>query len=282
MATEISQGIQDVQAYADRRGVALKAVGIKGFTFPLKLARADGTSQQVSAKALMGVYLAPELKGTHMSRFIIQLGEWSAAGAQRLCGRALLEENLQRMGSDSSYLDLAFTYFIQKKAPVTDFYGPLPVDCVLQAVVQQQGDLLRCQQILGLKIPIATLCPCSKEISDYGAHNQRADLRVRLLLEDAPVWIEELVPQLEECASCPVYPILKRLDEKYVTERQYDNPKFVEDVVRDATLLLRDYPGVRGFSIEVEALESIHAHNAWTYHEENFADFTGWCSPWSV
>ena len=129
-------------------------------------------------------------------------------------------------------------------------------------------------EIVGVEIPIANCCPCSKAISEYGAHNQRTYLRAKTIVDVTPgckkVWIEELVEKLEAAASCPVFPVLKRQDEKWVTEKQYDNPKFVEDVIRDATLILRTIPEVRGFSLEVEALESIHGHNAWAAHKENF------------
>jgi GTP cyclohydrolase IB len=126
---------------------------------------------------------------------------------------------------------------------------------------------------LGVEVPIATVCPCSKAISKYGAHNQRVMVRVWVNLDDpATVLPVPLIQAIEACSSCPVYPLLKRQDEKYVTERGYENAKFVEDVARELTLLLRDYPGVTGFRMEVEALESIHAHNAWAFHEEQFVE----------
>lgn len=270
-ADKATTRLHDVQGFSDERGVALQKVGVKGVEMPIRLLQKDGGTQSVSARAAMGVYLSHELKGTHMSRFVIQLTEWSRDKVFSLNFREMLDDTLHRLDSDAAYMDLEFFYFLDKKSPVTNHVAPMGYKGSFHAFLNRQEYHL----ILGVTVPISTLCPCSKAISDYGAHNQRADLRVQVVVDtEAPnpvVWIEDLVAALEECASCPVYPILKRPDEKYVTERQYDNPKFVEDVVRDATLMLREFPAVRGFAIECEALESIHAHNAWAYHEENFA-----------
>ncbi len=275
-----TKALDDVQGYSDHRGVALKQAGVKRVDMPLRLLEKNGGVQSVSARVSLGVHLEKEAKGTHMSRFIIQLTEWSRDKVITLNFKKLLEETMNRLNSSAAHMEMTFSYFIDKKAPVTHYSAPMAFPCSFQAVALQDKDLntskasIRHQLILGITVPVATLCPCSKEISDYGAHNQRAEIKVRLFLdtdtEHQMVWIEDVIAALEECASCPVYPVLKRLDEKYVTERQYDNPKFVEDVVRDATLVLREFPGVQGFSIEVEALESIHGHNAYAFHEENY------------
>ncbi|MBK8189696.1 MAG: GTP cyclohydrolase I FolE2 [Vampirovibrionales bacterium] len=280
----------DVQAYADARGVALARAGVRDVQMPFRLLQKDGRAQTVAARVSMTTRLAPEVKGAHMSRFIIQLAEWSRLHTLSLNFNAMLQETMMRLEAPAAALDLSFPYFIDKKAPVTDHSAPMAYRCSFHAHLNcANPDAPEFQLILGLTVPIATLCPCSKAISDYGAHNQRAEIRLLSVMqttdngpqtlngahhpgEDHPmVWIEDLVSALESCASCPVYPVLKREDEKYVTERQYDNPKFVEDVARDAILLLRDLPGVAGFALEVEALESIHGHNAWAGHEEGFS-----------
>lgn len=280
----VAASLLDVQAYQDERGVALARAGVRDVVLPFRLLQKDGHIQTVTARAALGTYLPASAKGAHMSRFIIQMAEWSRHQTLSLNFKALLRETMTRQDAAAATLDLQFPYFIEKKAPVSDFSAPMAYRCAFYGRLQQHpGQACSYQLILGLTVPVATLCPCSKAISDYGAHNQRAEIRVLAVMDtdnEAPdglahddhpmVWIEDLVQALEQCASCPVYPVLKREDEKYVTERQYDNPKFVEDVAREAILLLRGFPGVAGFAVEVEALESIHGHNAWAGHEEDF------------
>lgn len=272
-STKQTTGIlQDVQGYGDTRGVALNIAGVKGVKMPLKVLEKSGSVQTVAATADMGVFLPKESKGTHMSRFVIQMAEWSKDKVVSLNFDQWLADMSERLGSDTSYLRLRFQYFVEKAAPVTKLAAPMAYDC--QFYSERNQKVNRYDFWLGLTMPIATLCPCSKEISKYGAHNQRALLKIQLNVdtttEHQMLWLEDLITQLDETATCPVYPVLKREDEKYVTERQYENPKFVEDVVRDATLLLQQTGGVTGFRIEVEALESIHGHNAWAFNEENF------------
>lgn len=269
------QTLLDVQGLNDVRGVTLQQVGVKEVAIPINVIQKDGVLQPVSAMARLSVGLPAEHKGTHMSRFIIQLSEWSRDKALCLNFKEFLSETMDRLNVTSAQTEFKFRYFIEKKAPVSDMSAPMAYDCTFGgSLVKEANAQEHYQFVLGLVVPVATLCPCSKAISDYGAHNQRAEMRVQLLLdtetEQRVVWIEDLVTALEECSSCPVYPLVKREDEKYMTERAYDNPKFVEDVIRDAILVLRDYPGVNEFSIEVEALESIHGHNAWASHREHF------------
>jgi GTP cyclohydrolase I len=262
--------LDDIQGLADVRGVALQKVGISRVEIPMSVIQKDGKTQQVSALATMSVGLPAQFKGTHMSRFVIQLSEWSRNKDFSLNLKEFLEEAKERLDAPSAFIDLNFRYFIEKKAPVTDMTAPMAYAVTFRGALVENDYAFT----LGVEVPISTLCPCSKAISDYGAHNQRAEIRALVNIDPATehpvVWIEDLVSALEECASCPVYPLLKRVDEKYVTERQYDNPKFVEDVIREGILVLRQYNGVTGFSLEVEALESIHGHNAWTTHQENF------------
>lgn len=270
-----AQTLADVQGYADTRGIAIQRVGVKDVLIPINMMQKDGKTQTVQASATLSVGLLPERKGAHLSRFVIQLAQWCENRAFTHNLREFLQEMQRLQETPSSHVRLDFKYFVPKKAPVTDNWAPMAYDCSFEASLNDDKYAFS----LGLDMPIATLCPCSKAISDYGAHNQRCMLKTTLQMDtnvDSPmVWIEELVKVLDECASCPTYPILKRVDEKYVTERAYDNPKFVEDVIREVTQALEMTPGVVGFSIEVEALESIHAHNAWAYENRLIPLFHG-------
>ncbi len=261
----------DVQGLADQRGVTLNQVGVKNVEIPMQVLQKDGKTQLVQAVATMSVGLPAEFKGTHMSRFVIQLNEWSQNKTFSLDLREFLIEAKQRLEAPSAFIELKFRYFMDKPAPVSGMSAPMAYECVFKGSLNEQDQY---RLILSLMVPCATLCPCSKAISDYGAHNQRAEIRADILLDTTQdhrvVWIEDVVAGLEEASSCPVYPLIKRVDEKFITEKAYDNPKFVEDVIRESTLFLRDYKGVTGFSLEVEALESIHAHNAWATHAENY------------
>lgn len=261
----------DVQGLADQRGVTLNQVGVKNVEIPMQVLQKDGKTQLVQAVATMSVGLPAEFKGTHMSRFVIQLNEWSQNKTFSLDLREFLIEAKQRLEAPSAFIELKFRYFMDKPAPVSGMSAPMAYECVFKGSLNEQDQY---RLILSLMVPCATLCPCSKAISDYGAHNQRAEIRADILLDNTQehrvVWIEDVVAGMEEASSCPVYPLIKRVDEKFITEKAYDNPKFVEDVIREATLFLRDYKGVSGFSLEVEALESIHAHNAWATHAENY------------
>ncbi|MDX2084884.1 MAG: GTP cyclohydrolase FolE2 [Candidatus Melainabacteria bacterium] len=271
--------LHDIQGQVDTRQVPLNRVGIKNVDVPLTLIQKNGRQQVVAASATMSVGLQAECKGTHMSRFVLQLAEWSLKKPVSINMREFLQETLERLNAPSAQADLRFKYFVDKPAPISRLTAPMGYDCQFSARMTTASPTSApnsYQFCLGLDVPMSTLCPCSKAISDFGAHNQRAIAHVKLLLdtvhedEHPLVWIEDVITQVEECASCPVYPLLKRVDEKYVTERQYTNAKFVEDVIRDITVVFRQFPGVQGFSIEVEALESIHAHNAWAAHAENF------------
>jgi GTP cyclohydrolase I len=264
-------GLEDVQGRPDPRGIALDRVGVKDVDMPLTVVQKDGHQQVVAARVTMSVGLQAEVKGTHMSRFIIQLSEWSRSKAITLNLREFLEELTERLDAPSAQIGIAFRYFMEKAAPVSaGLSAPMGYDCTLSGRLDNGV----CTIIMGVDVPMSTLCPCSKAISDFGAHNQRAVAKTRVVMdtehEHSVVWIEDIVAGMDEAASCPVYPLLKRADEKWVTERQYTNAKFVEDVIRDATLFFRGHEGVTGFSLEVEALESIHAHNAWAAHAENF------------
>lgn len=267
--------LEDVQGNADTRGIALKTAGVSKVTMPLKVLQKDARIQTVHATTDMGVFLPADQKGTHMSRFIILLNQWSQEHILTANLHTVLSAVKKELKSSQATIRFQFPFFINKKAPVTNHCAPMEHHIEIRGNMNETDTLT---SVLGITFPIATLCPCSKAISDYGAHNQRAELRVKLLLDNTQIttdqtpmlWIEDVVEKLDEAASCPVYPILKRTDEKYVTERQYDNPKFVEDVVRDGSLILNELPAIQGYTIEVEALESIHGHNAFAYQEHQW------------
>lgn len=260
--------MKDVQNQIDLRGVDIQKVGIKGFELPIVIQRKDNEDKVIYATATAGVGLPAHYKGTHMSRFVEVLNEWRVKKTIDI--KSCVEEIVKKLDAKSGYLKFEFKYFIDKKSPVTGISAPMCYDCVFEAVLDDyNGDDEEYRFYLGVKVPVTTLCPCSKEISDCGAHNQRAIVSVKVTYpEDEHIWIEDLVSQIEKSASSELYPLLKREDEKYVTEYAYNNPKFVEDVLRDVVLLLRNNPVIDSFEVECESLESIHNHSAWAYQSE--------------
>ena len=262
--------MKDVQNQSDYRGVEIQKVGIKNFEIPLAIQRKDDTDKVIYAVATAGVTLPAHYKGTHMSRFVEVLNEWRTKKTLSVDIKGCIEAIVQKLNAKSGYLKLDFKYFIDKKSPVTNITAPMCYDCSFEGMLDNYGEEDEEYRFyLGVKVPVATLCPCSKEISEYGAHNQRAIVSVKVTYpEDEHIWIEDLVSDVEKCASSALYPLLKREDEKYVTEHAYDNPKFVEDVLRDVVILLRKNEVIDSFKVECEALESIHNHSAWAYQEE--------------
>lgn len=264
----MSSQLEDVQQSPDHRGIDIQKVGIKDVFLPFSILTKAGGSQTVLGKVRLTVDLPRHYKGTHMSRFSEILDRWADRPITGPGMEEILSEVRQRLQAGRADLMLSFKYFIEKKAPVSGARGLLDYDIEFDGSLREDGYHF----ILGLTVPFTSVCPCSREISAYGAHNQRGLLRVRLSYEPGEfLWIEDLVELLEGQASCPVYPILKREDEKIVTERAYDNAKFVEDILRDAVLALRSLPRVGWFSIECENFESIHNHNAYAAHDEAHA-----------
>lgn len=260
--------MKDVQNQSDSRGVEIQKVGIKGLEIPIVIQRKDAENKVIYATATCGVTLPAHYKGTHMSRFVEVLNEWR--GEKTLDIKGCVERIVQKLEARSGYLKFDFKYFIDKKSPVTGISAPMCYDCTFEGILDDyNGDDEEYRFFLGVKVPVTTLCPCSKEISDYGAHNQRAIVSVKVSYpEDEHIWIEDLVTNIERNASSELYPLLKREDEKFVTEHAYDNPKFVEDVLRDVVLMLRNNDKIDSFEVECESLESIHNHSAWAYQQE--------------
>ena len=262
--------MKDVQNFADNRGVEIQKVGIKDFEIPLAIQRKDDTDKVIYAVATASVSLPAHYKGTHMSRFVEVLNEWRTKKTLGTDIKGCVEAMINKLDAKSGYLKFDFKYFIDKKSPVTEVDAPMCYDCSFEGILDNYGEEDEEYTFrLGVKVPVATLCPCSKEISEYGAHNQRAIVSVKVVYpENEHIWIEDLVADIEKCASTPLYPLLKREDEKYVTEHAYDNPKFVEDVLRDVVLLLRNNDIIDSFEVKCESIESIHNHTAWAYQQE--------------
>jgi GTP cyclohydrolase I len=250
--------LPDIQASADNRQLAIQRVGVKGVRYPLRIRRADGHVAHSVAQLNMYVSLAPHVKGTHMSRFLEILER--ERDAVTLSGlRAMLVDMLARLEAESGRIEAAFPYFIRKAAPVSGVESLLDIDAAIEVEKHAGG---RVETTLRVVVPVTSLCPCSKKISDYGAHNQRSHVTIHATLRGA-MSIEELVRIAEDEASCELWGLLKRPDEKYVTERAYDNPKFVEDLVRDVALRLRRDTRIRRYVVESENFESIHNHSAY-------------------
>ena len=255
-----SAPVEDVQSRADHRRIAIDKVGIKDIRHPVKLRdRTDG-EQHTVATFNMYVNLPHDFKGTHMSRFVEILHTEREISVEHF--PTLLEEMTKRLEAEAGHLEMRFPFFVMKKAPVSG------VESLMDYEVTLIGDRRAGNTEIRVKVvvPVTSLCPCSKKISDRGAHNQRSHVTITASLREH-VWIEELIDIAEEEASCEVFGILKRPDEKYVTERAYDNPKFVEDLVRDLALRLRQEPRIRAFVVEAENFESIHNHSAYALIE---------------
>jgi GTP cyclohydrolase I len=256
--------LPDVQSGRDRRRIAIDRVGVKGLLHPLRVRAADGAEVHTVAKVDMFVRLPAEDKGAHMSRFVDLLqGHRGAIDHAGL--RALTHAMLERLRASAGCLEMRFPYFIGKRAPVSGVESLMDYEVSLRAEVDEARGYRLTQSVL---VPVTSLCPGSKEISAYGAHNQRAHVTISALLR-ADVTIEELVAIAEEEASCPLWGLLKRPDEKYVTERAYDNPKFVEDLVRDIAVRLNRDERVSAYAVECEHFESIHNHSAYAMVERD-------------
>ena len=259
--------MQDVQNRQDKRGIAIQKVGIKEAHLPFLIKTKEGGYQQVLARVRFTVALPSQYKGTHMSRFLEILMPWSKKPLAETEMEAMLSEALERLEAHSAEVELSFKYFVDKVAPVSRRTSVLDLDCSFTGR-KEQGKPMEFQ--LGVEVPFTSLCPCSKEISNYGAHNQRSVARIQLRFKEDYdcIFIEDLAELVERQGSSPIYPLLKREDEKFVTEAAYENPKFVEDILRDTVLVLRDIEGLGWFSVECENYESIHNHSAYAAHEE--------------
>ncbi|NLI83176.1 MAG: GTP cyclohydrolase I FolE2 [Deltaproteobacteria bacterium] len=248
----------DVQNQYDFRNINVDKVGVKDIRYPITVLDRGNGVQHTVASINMYVNLPREFKGTHMSRFVEILNECHGNIDIREFSKVLATMQ-ERLNAESAHMEIFFPYFVRKRSPVTDTDGLMEYGCRVSGSV---NDKTGCDLVLEVNVPITTVCPCSKEISDHGAHNQRGMVKLAVRFRRF-VWIEDLVRLVEKSASCEVYSILKRPDEKYVTEKAYDNPKFVEDVVRDIARELKEDANILWFKVDVENFESIHNHSAY-------------------
>ena len=255
--------IPDVQGSADKRKIAIIKVGIKDIRHPVIVKdRSDGL-QHTIATFNMYVFLPHHFKGTHMSRFVKILNDHEKEISNKSFKEMLIEMS-ELLEADSGYIEMNFPFFINKKAPVTGVQSLLDYNVSLIGEIKKGETQTR----IKIEIPVTSLCPCSKSISDYGAHNQRSHVTLDVKT-DGFIWIEEIIEMVEKQASCELYGLLKRPDEKYVTERAYDNPKFVEDMVRDVAVKLNEDDRIRSYILESENFESIHNHSAYALIEHD-------------
>jgi GTP cyclohydrolase I len=265
MSQPIDTPMEDVQGRQDTRRIPINKVGIKGIRHPVRVKDRTGIEQHTVANFNMTVNLPHDFKGTHMSRFV-EILESHDREITVKSFKEILAEMTHRLEAQSGHIEMQFPYFVKKKAPISG------VESLLDYDVTFVGEIFEGTPQISLRVvvPVTSLCPCSKQISAYGAHNQRSHVTV-LARTTSFVWIEEIIDLVEQEASCELYGLLKRPDEKYVTERAYDNPKFVEDMVRDVAARLNADARVAAYVVESENFESIHNHSAYAMieHEKN-------------
>jgi GTP cyclohydrolase I len=254
--------IPDVQSTADTRRIAIQRVGVKGVRYPVTIKTAAGVQPTVGTWN-MYVHLPEDQKGTHMSRFIGLLEDNRTPLDVGMFSK-LMHRMVELLEADSGRVELSFPYFINKIAPVSG------VESLMDYEVGFTGEIKdgKLEVTLKVLVPVTSLCPCSKKISAYGAHNQRSHITVHALLADE-MPVDDLISRIEAQASCELYGLLKRPDEKYVTERAYDNPKFVEDLVRDVAGMLNADARIAAYTLEAENFESIHNHSAYAVIEKD-------------
>lgn len=249
--------IPDVQNSLDTRQIPIDKVGIKDIRHPIVVRDRSGREQHTIAMFNMYVSLPHNFKGTHMSRFVETLNDHEYEISVKSF-KSMIEEMTRILDAKTGHVEMTFPYFINKAAPVSG------VQSLMDYEVTFTGEIKDGESRVTVKVvvPVTSLCPCSKDISDRGAHNQRSHVTLHVRTQEF-IWIEELIDIVEQVASCELYGLLKRPDEKYVTERAYDNPKFVEDIVRDVAVLLKSDERIQAYTIESENFESIHNHSAY-------------------
>lgn len=248
--------MEDVQNSPATVAMPIDRVGVKGLKLPLLVRDRTSGSQHTVALVDIGVDLPAAFKGTHMSRFVEALENWTEE-LDYTAMKRLLEDVKQRLQARRAHIVFRFPYFVRKESPATKSPGILPYECTLTGELTDEKPVL----LLKVVVPVMTVCPCSKAISKEGAHSQRAEVRLCVRMRGFG-WIEDFIEIAEQAGSSPVYSLLKREDEKFVTEDAFSRPMFVEDVVRNVAIRLVDHPHTDGFWVEVESFESIHAHNA--------------------
>ena len=249
--------IADVQGSPDTRNITIDKVGVKDLRHPVRIRDRNGLEQHTVATFSMYVELPHNFKGTHMSRFVEILSRHEREISVRSF-RSILQETRDHLDAGTSHIEMSFPFFLEKSAPVTGVKSLMDYQVTFIGEGAEDASSTEVRVV----VPVTSLCPCSKKISDYGAHNQRSHVTVSIRAK-AFIWIEEIIDIVEQEASCELYGLLKRPDEKYVTERAYDNPKFVEDMVRDVASRLNQDERIERYVIEAENFESIHNHSAY-------------------
>ena len=252
--------MKDIQNQRDHRRIPIDNVGIKNLRYPITVLDKKNGFQHTVAVINMYVDLPHRDKGTHMSRFVEILHLFGPEVSLKRISDVLFQMK-QHLNADSAHIKVTFPYFIEKKAPVSQLAGLMDYTCCFTGASHPDESVDLISEVV---VPISSVCPCSKEISDSGAHNQRGEVRLATRFKRF-IWIEDMIDLVESCASCEVYSVLKRVDEKYVTETGYDNPKFVEDVVRDIAMRLQADDNITWFSLSAENFESIHNHSAYAH-----------------
>ncbi len=254
----------DIQNQPDYRKIPIDKVGIKGLKYPVKVLDKKSGLQSTVAQISMYVDLPHQCKGTHMSRFVKILHLFrTQVSFESLTN--ILKDMKKILNAESSHIEITFPYFIEKKSPETGSKGLMDYTCAIFGSSDKDNNT---DIVLKVAVPVTSVCPCSKEISKYGAHNQRGEVLVSTRFKKF-IWIEDMVDLVESRASCDIFSVLKREDEKYVTEKAYENPKFVEDIARDVAKALMDDNNITWFSVSAENFESIHNHSAYAYIEKN-------------
>jgi GTP cyclohydrolase I len=246
----------DIQNTEDARNIPIDRVGVRGVKYPIVVLDRRAETQHTIGDFTLTVDLPHHFKGTHMSRFIEVLSEHKGEVSVHAIPK-ILHDLKERLNAETAHLEVTFPFFMAKPAPVTGKVGMMDYTCGFSAASNHHEDFE-----MVLKVPVTTLCPCSKEISAYGAHNQRGVVSTRVRF-NGHIWLEEIIEMIEASASCSLFPLLKRPDEKWVTEHAYDNPRFVEDMVREVAIAFDQDNRITSYDIEVENYESIHAHNAY-------------------
>ncbi len=254
--------LKDVQGQADNRQMPLKHVGIKNLRWPIVVKDRAKGEQHTVADFTLAVDLPQDVRGTHMSRFVASVRTMGIIHPSGL--ESILDDLKEKLQAKKAMLEMDFPYFIEKKAPVSGEKALLDLNCHYRAEKDDKFSLYIC-----VEVPIHTLCPCSKEISTNGAHNQRAIAKLEIKNAHSMVWLEELAEMAEKGASAPIYSLLKRPDEKYVTEQAYATPRFVEDAVREIALVMAKDKRLGWYRVTVESMESIHNHNAFACVERD-------------
>ncbi len=250
----------DIQNQRDHRNLPIDKVGIKNLRYPITVLDRKNRHQNTVATINMYVDLPDKYKGTHMSRFVELLNLFRPEISLKRFS-AILEQMKTHLNAASAHVEVTFPYFIEKAAPVSEAPGLMDYTCSILGSSDPQGNVDLVSEVV---VPISSVCPCSKEISEVGAHNQRGEVRLSTRFKRF-IWMEDMIELVEGCASCDVYSILKRVDEKCVTERGFENPKFVEDVVRDIAARLKSDENITWFAVSAENFESIHNHSAYAF-----------------